>query len=454
MSKDQCIPHLEWETIDSPLIVNNIEFDKLKYNISDDTVLKVWRNDEFGLEARLEGFTNDPSTFKKDQLLDDGNIIIGDTITGISTHGSRIILSKCIITTWTTKSFYAEEKGYVFEAIVHLDSCDIIYNIPNPEVGSVHHLDWFICSRKADLDFRKVTLRKRNSSKPKIRLGIDEEDPAADPLSGSSSSCDYFQMEIRGARCIIAKVPSHYLPLNLKGICFEIRDQANNIITEHDKKDLRNLLEFLLGTELVPIGYSELNNGELIRAFLDTPYGGSIKTTCRNAMPVLTFNRQYEWGNIEWLTRTLFPKYQELKNPLQIDQVLSRFFIAMQTPLGANLPILANAIEILAGRYLKMTDKLNIEYLPDDEFSLLIEDEIESLRSKMQHIEGYEVMLNKIKSVYKRNPAEKILSFFNYAGIQVGRTEKKAIALRNKMTHSVRDYKIEKNVQSDLMCNS
>jgi len=147
----------------------------------------------------------------------------------------------------------------------------------------------------------------------------------------------------------------------------------------------------------------------------------------------------------------LLPVYLKLEGILSLNQVLSRYWIAKSIPVGSNLPVLANAIEILAAKYLKHTGKFKMENIPQNEYLNLIKEELETLTNKLAPLNGGNAMINKIKGANQKVPSEKITLFFSLLGIEVGKAEKAAINLRNKMAHSSRNYSDDDTAYDDLI---
>ena len=121
-------------------------------------------------------------------------------------------------------------------------------------------------------------------------------------------------------------------------------------------------------------------------------------------------------------------KYIGLNEPLQLNQVVGRYFIALKTPIGVNLPLLANALEILSTNYQKKEGKLNELFITDEKYAELISPELEILSKNLSGLDGAENILRKIKGANRRNPAEKVLLFLQLIGIIPGKLEKQALS--------------------------
>lgn len=443
------IPHLEWEAIDFPLIIKGIRFEKLALGLSEDSWIELWRADDYSLHGVLHGITQNPAEWDQDFFAGAGNIVTGDTVTGKDSSGNTVTIEKCLINDISTHS-HRLQNGYEIASELSFDSCKINY-LTNEETGGEKlKLLWYLCD-KVPADLSEITFRKKNQSNPKARTTMDTYDDSVNNISGSSSSRDYITFSLAQHTCIIAKVPKEFGPRWGHGLCIELRGDSIPGTTDTDLNNLEDFLSFLFGNTLVSLGYSLVNNHKLVESYATELMPSWIKEKTQSAMPPVKFNRQYEWGDISWLEKQLFPNYLSLAKPLQLGNVLSRYFIAREMPLGTNLTVLANALEILAGNYLKMKGQFDLPYMEDKAFRNLIASELASIKEKLGDLEGGETMLNKIKVVNNRYPSEKIKLFLALAGIKIGKAEKDALALRNKMAHSARDYTDQKNVNNDIV---
>jgi hypothetical protein len=447
MLENNYIPRLEWEAINFPILINSIKFEQIEYGFSDDTTITVWRNENYQLKGKLSGYIKDPTKFERDTFIGKGNIIKGDTITGRDSLGNCVELSDCFLTGFHTNSWQMREGEYYADIELQLSTVQLNFLNDN-STGESLQLEWFICS-EIDANFNETTFRKLNLSNPKNRIGLDEYDDSVNNLIGSSSSRDYILIDLPEVKCIVAKVPLIFPPKGLKGICLEFRSKEYS--TPQIISCLKHFTSFLLGNKLIHIGSSSLSNNNLTAATLYSTGKNFLLDSNKNSMPPIKFNHQYDWGNFSWLANNLLPTFFILQNTLSLNQVLSRYWIARSVPVGANLPVLANAIEILASKYLKENGKFKMENIPDKEYINLIQAELTNLENKLSRIEGGTAMINKIKGANKKVPSEKMAFFFSLIGLEVGKSEKAAINLRNKMAHSARDYTDDDKAYDDLI---
>jgi len=443
------VPHLEWEAINFPITISQIKFERLHYGFKEDTIITIWRNNDYQLQGKVSGYTDTPISLDNDIFVGKGNIIQGDTITGVEVNGNGIKLSDCILTGHHTDSWHVKDNRYFFEAQLILSNIKINFTDVT-ESKRFKRYDWFLCS-DINADFDKTTFRNLQLHGKKFRAGLDEYDDSIENYTGGSLSRDYIEVGITGVSCIIAEVPEYFTPDGIKGICFEFRSSLPEIPHYKTLNCINNLVSFLLGNRLTYIGSSILAGNEIKEVILHSVSNKVNVKGNRNSMPPIKFNRQYDWGNFAWLMNNLLPVYLKLEGILSLNQVLSRYWIAKSIPVGSNLPVLANAIEILAAKYLKHTGKFKMENIPQNEYLNLIKEELETLTNKLAPLNGGNAMINKIKGANQKVPSEKITLFFSLLGIEVGKAEKAAINLRNKMAHSSRNYSDDDTAYDDLI---
>ncbi|PTT01900.1 hypothetical protein DBR11_06290 [Pedobacter sp. HMWF019] len=437
-------PHLEWEAIDFPLVLNSLKIEDPEFQLDENANLEVWRDDNLQLKAKIVGKLKD---FKySDKYIGQGNITQHQIIEGVDKNGNRAKLNRCIFGGYQINSLTHNESGHLTTIDLLFDTVEIQFlndgeKIPNK------HFEWFLCSGISS-HFYGATSRSFQDNAQKVRIGIDEYDSDKNLFVSSSTSRDFIVLDIPQIKCIIAKVPDHFMKGGMTGICFEFRDEQIAKLNEELLRNLRRFVSFLFGQQFYYYGYSKLRDDYLVETLLDSP---DISLKPQPPMPPIHFNFEYEWGNIQLQLNSLFARYLELQKKLLLDHAVERLHIALVTPVGVNLPILAGALEIIAGKYLDMTGNIKLEYLPQKEYDTLIANEVSSLTAKLSTFDGGEIIINKLKGAFRKGPNEKINFFLSILGLDIEKQEKAAINLRNKMTHGNRNYSNDKTVNEDVV---
>lgn len=444
-SKEYYIPHQEWEFSNFPIKIDQLKFEKTNWGFIEETVaIEVWRDEHFQLCGKISGIVEDFKKMDDIHFVNKGNIVKGQKIIGFDSLGNVIELKETYITTFHTNSLQRTKSGCLTEGELMIDFLQVCFLDSSEQKKKFTRLDWFVCN-KIDAYFWEVTFRKANQKK--VRVGLDKYDDTIENYVGSSSSKDYTTVKLPDIEFVIAKVPKELLPNQSYGLCIEFRDNLEKVSDELIQ-GITYFISFLLGSKINHIGYSVVDDENLIEANLNNI--GKRKNTY--SMPPIRFNNKYEWGDVSWLLNQFLYKYLELRNQLPVDDALSRYWIARNTPIGANLPILASALEMIAESYSKINPtQFENEYLKQNEYLFLIEPEISKLKLKLSSLAGGDVILNKILGAFRKGPNEKMKAFFSAIDIEIGKAEKEALVLRNKMAHAARDYSDEKRVFEDLV---
>jgi len=433
-------PHLEWEFSNFPITISQLNFERNNWGFNEFATISIWRDFDNELKGKISGVVSNYEASQEDNFVGKGNIIVGQTISGSDLEGNIIEIKGCLLTDFHTSSLNIN----FLEAILDFDKLKIKFIDESGQRNKIR-LDWYFCN-EVPAHFWGITLRNLKLENKKIRKGIDQYDDSLESYLGGSQSKDYTEVKIPGIRFIIAKVPSTLLPDGQKGLCLEFREALEKIDGDL-LNGIEDFLSFLFGNELHHLGYSIISEQKLVEANLYS----NTKFKKESVMPPIKFNLKYEWGDVSTLINQYLPQYLELRKNLPIESALSRYWIAKNTPLGANLPILSSAVEIIVGAYMKSKTDYKVEYLPQGVYLDLINDEIESLKIKLASIKGGDIIIKKILGDFRKGPNEKMNDFFSSIDIELSQTEKEAINLRNKMAHGTRNYSDRKNVHNDLI---
>ncbi|WOX56643.1 hypothetical protein [uncultured Methanoculleus sp.] len=138
------------------------------------------------------------------------------------------------------------------------------------------------------------------------------------------------------------------------------------------------------------------------------------------------------------MLQDLIPKYLEAREDLNLDEALMRYWIGSALPTGTDIPIIANGMEILVNAWFRSERSKNKgTYLPMEEFSRLIEDGLANIASKLGDNPYKDRFLRKMRNANNKGSGERMESFFQELGLNIGTLEKKAINARNRMIHSM-----------------
>lgn len=433
------VPCDEWESIEYPLIVSNLKFSRDDLVLPEDTKVEIWRDENYQLKGKIYGTDFYSRTLNRHEFIGKGNIVLDDEIIGTDINRRSVKIHGCYIGNLLNRDTYKYDGNkQILEASFHMDSVTVTAQNQETHTKQQKRFDWYLIG-DLNVFFDRTTFRLHDNDKQylKARRGIDEYSDNTPTHWGQSYSKDHTLLKCSECNCIIAKIPDAYTPTGFKGICFEFRDLDAQTITEQTLKQLKYFTSMLLGGELHYIGYSILHDNTLHEAYLNT---SSKPWEANTSSPPVRFTMHYEWGKFWVLVNELFPRYVELAHPLNLNDVIDRYWTAKTLPVGSSLPVLSSSLEILAASYLKMTGNSKLNYLPKEEYELKTQTEIESIKKKLSPIKGHEIIIRKLKGAYQKGPNEKMRLFFDLLNLKISEEESNAINLRNKMAHGSRDY--------------
>lgn len=444
------IPHLEWESIPFPLTITKLTTNNSLFGFSNVSLLTIERTENYKLIGRIVGTVLQPAELKKENYIGKGNIIEGKNFIVEDKEGNTIELSDCHLISYHTNSLNQTGKGFLFEGDFVADKFTITYK-QQKKPETTKRFDWFVCSNSKS-HFWETTIRRSTPEKIKIRKGIDVYSEADEMNPGVSWAKDYMKVDLADFCFIISKVPDKLFNNTLHGLCFEFRDIDNfKIPNESIIKQIKGITSFILGNKLTHIGYSIINDDKLQKAVCFSVESESLRLSAKTPMPPITFNTKYECGDFSYLVNKLLPEYLNKNKPLKLGHTLSRYWISKGLPVGVNLPVLSSAVEILVAEYLKQHKEFNTEIITNKEYAQLIEDEIEKLQSKLSAYPENEIIINNIKKANKKSINVQMNTFFELIGLDIGKDEKAALHLRNKMVHSSRNYSDDEKAYDDLV---
>lgn len=443
-------PHREWENFDFPIEISKLTFEKNLHDLPESCVIRIWRDESFKLRGSIEGYTLKAKSLSENKLAEgEGNFAELDTISGRGNSEETIYtLSECVIGSFSLTGIFYPGFGVPFSADLHFTTFKRESIQASSHFIPAIRYDWFICSH-VHFFYPYSTTRSNRDGTAKAREGFDS--PLDKDILPVQHSRDFFVINMPGYKCIVACVPKDFKVGWADCMCIEYR--SDFVIPDHSHRDsISNFLSFLLGTELLKIGSSELDRNGTSRQEAVSPSGNDVVHKCQNgSTPPVQFNTTYEWGKIQHLVDTLFPVFIEQGKALNLDSVLWRYFQAKNLTVGVNLPVLSSALEKLASSYLRYHTEISLAYLPEEEYTNLIAPELNTITQKLSSVEGAEKIINKIRGAFYRGTNEKMELFFNSIDLPISKLERQALKARNLMAHGGADAKSKKEALKQVL---
>jgi hypothetical protein len=147
---------------------------------------------------------------------------------------------------------------------------------------------------------------------------------------------------------LIIRIPSTFGPKWSTNVGIEYHEDWGRIPEPVERLTIEELCSFVFGKHLLSVGYTAYDKDEnIVEVYANSPWGHSAKSFCsKPEYPPIRIH-DYPLGDAEKIINYLLPKYMELSEPLCLEEALWNYWISFDIPVGANLPIIASALETI-----------------------------------------------------------------------------------------------------------
>lgn len=306
--------------------------------------------------------------------------------------------------------------------------------------NEVVHLSEWCLNGPYNPIFSRMTKRKLTKAFAKERLESGGNIFESGKVFGETQNWarDYLRIKTDDLQFIIEKVPDDFGPSWSSNIGIEYRTtwEQGRIPNSAEREEILEICSFVLGRQLLPIGYTMYDKDEnIIETYARNPWGNSAKSYCLkrgDEPPIEIFLPPF--GRAETIISQLLPKYNELCRPFRLKEALWNCWVSRQMPLGTNLPILAAGVESMINGWFLNKSKSNV-FLDKEKFESLLKEELGSIQNKLKEIlDGDEIVAN----ILRANQAGIMKSyqiFFDDIKLPINDKEWDAIDERHKFVH-------------------
>ena len=375
-----------------------------------------------------------------------GTFITSETVTGYSKDGLfKYKLSGIVLGASNSTYISVDNPSVKFQADLMVSKIEKIFIGYDTAIESIQ--EWYLTG-KTDVNFPRSTSRSVDKSFKRLRDGTDPEDEFR-LVKSSGSGMDHLVVKFSDTSFIVSKVPNEYGPDWSFSIAIEYKQSFSRIPNEEEREAISELVSFVFGNQLLKIGQTSYDGSlSLSVQEYQNPWGDNVVSRCqRLGFPPVEIGNYHDWGRVEILLNELVSNYLIQRKPLRLKNALWKYWLAMYSSLGTNLPILSSAVETLAEQILNNHPEIKHYYIEYHQFCELIKDEIISVDKKLEAtINGgftkekknaiKDSILRKIKGASQRGSNEKLEMMFEIIKLPIDKIERKALKARNKMAHS------------------
>jgi hypothetical protein len=432
LDKNNFVSFLDWEGLQEEyeLIDNSLSSEDI-----DVRYISVFRDDEYNIKGLMKGFNNIDIHEKFHGRGIPGARMKPFVITGTGEYGIiHYNLNHCYL--GNVSNTYKLENDYKQEFKANFSSFDMekVYKNNDDEISCL--TEWYINGPNQNFLFNRSTKRTH------VEEFILSRDELINPIKINSESNshnrDYLLVELEDFNIIIHKIQKEIGPSWSNNIGIEYRKEFGRIPNENEREGISEIVSFLFGKHLLNVGYTEFNEGSYpIRQVSRNPWGDNVVSKSKKSgLFPIRIDDYSTWGLAEEILSKIIPVYLKYRNDLNMKESLWSLWVSEDVPIGTNIPLVANALEILKKGWFKSNkSKTQGVYLPKKQFDNLLKEDFENINKKIIDIEFNDRILRRMKNSFQMGANESLDFFFEEIGLLVGEIERKAIKLRNAMIH-------------------
>jgi len=432
---------LEWEILQNEYSIANPSIEK-KLPGTPDTI-RIWRDDNYKIIAEIEG-TSHEFWFDDSQNFESSGLTLPSfNIMGKNNHdteeyelkycylgGRKSIQHKNFLKTFTS----------TFQTELTIQEIRILRQKGKQPVWLT---EWYLNGPSMNDFLYRVTERITAKSYTRKRDVLKNKIEQFDTAKTDELAKDFVFIKCSDFGFILYKIPAQFGPKWSNNLGIEYRNEFGRIPDEEERVAIGEIISFILGKHILRVGYSSFDeSGHLIEQGASNPWGDNVKHVCQSGHFCPIHIHHFETIELfESVLPLMIEKYFELRKSLQLNEVLWRFWIGSELPLGENIPIMASGIEILSKRWFEST-KSNSKgkYLEKDLYDSLTQNEFLIIKEKLQNHKHGDKILNKLQNCYNMGSNERLENFFEELNIPLGALERTAMKYRNIMIHDSIDY--------------
>ena len=417
---------VEWEGLQSPWELEDLAGSPVLPAGSERVELR--RDEQYRIDAKILGTRDFSSANLLPDLGEMGEIVPDYRIEGSSHRGGfRYELDHCVVNRVSTKGEELEAELKTYRAR---------RTATRGRGPRAWLAEWYLNAHDKSLLYPRFVEREFKETYRR-----DREYPEENVVfegQWSRNSGHYAFVEAPDLAFAVELVPEGLRPSWCRGLAIEYRDEWGGVPEEATRGSIANAVSFVMGRPLIGVGHTAFDaSGFPIDEVALSPVQRDLVSVCRSAEhPPVRLDERKPTDRFQTLMTELVPRYLELNGEFDFDNVLWGYWLFEETPLGANLPVLATSVEMLKRAwYSSKRSKSRGVYMPKKDFDRLLEEELAAMEKKLREVEYGGRMMSRLRSAYNLGSNESMEFFLGELGLPIGPTERSAIKARNPMAH-------------------
>jgi len=439
----------EWEGLQSALKLTRLDHGGSLLKGSATAIVE--RDESYHLRCEVQGFSDDP--FGPSMELQDLPFA-KFTFSG-NGDGRLVHVSHCFLQGMDSKidCESGAHKNNTFVTRVHTG---IVEQKTHGSWNEITHTDWFLNAPHGHV-FTERSKRDRSQAFSRSIAKLAGYVFKADQGPGGGISVDCIIVPLSDFCFVVRRIPKEFGPSWTEKLAIDYSKKVSAIPAEETREAVAEFTGFIFGRRLIDIGDTAFSEDDIpfqLRSW--NPRGINIRTLCSkidfSPFPIDP-HQSREILDVADLLKALTPRYLKLRRLLNLDHALWRYWTFQEMPLGINLPMIVNALEILAQAWFSSPFSVSKgEFVSGKFFNDLLGEDFAKIKAKLTEAaqkagpakglsnqKTLEAVMTRVGNSFLMGAGAGMNEFFAELGLIVSEEEKTALRARNQQTHAFAD---------------
>ncbi len=460
---------LQWEGLQSPCRITRLQHSGL---LTGSSAATVSRDDSCHLRCEVEGFSSSPVAPAAEffQRKRTGPF----SFSGIS-DGCTVSLSNCRLPQFQVKPD-SDSGLYTNNSFRLAGSADRVEQKAEGKWSETTHINWFL-NGPHDFVFPRKTFHQYDFGYLRKIDGYAGFTLASGTsLPGGSVDCAV--VSLPAFSFVLRGVPEECGPPWSRNVAIEYSTKLSPIPDADTRQAVAEIVSFVLGRRLIDVGDTALTTHHDFTVHMQNwdvsqarsvparirsdfafhlrswnPRGINVRALCSKIdFPPIPIDRLQRRSSesIETVLARLVPLYLQRRRSFALDHALWRYWTFQEFPLGINLPMLVNGIEILAAAWFSSSSSASHgNFTPKKEFMALLQQDFNNIRAKLSRAAGEDpsmsrlqdrsllsALVQRVENSFEMGQNARTQEFFREVGVTPTRGQLESLRARHEQVHS------------------